>query len=1097
MDDPDPTASPALPSGTSSRAAAPVADSGANPDAPVPFVFGRRIAQGGMGAVLEAQDCRIGRTIAVKVMLSASTMDEERRKRFVNEAAVLGRLEHPNIVPIHDLGRTSDGELYYTMKLVKGRTLQSILNDIRDGVKATLEHYPLNTLLTIFRKVCDAMAFAHSRGIIHRDLKPENIMVGEFGEVLVMDWGLAKILSAREDLVATIIQTGTGGTGAHTPEGGSVSMTLDGSIMGTPRYMSPEQALGDIAGMGPLSDIFSLGGILYAILTLRPPVEGKTLDEVMQRVISGDITPPSAFGAAATGIGTPTAKGEVLEAKKIKPLPHCPGGRVPSALSSVAMKALTVEREKRYQTTAEFSADIEAYQNGFATGAEQASLMKQILLLIQRHKGVFATAFAAWFIITALAVWFVVAIKASERETRRQAEIAIANEQRAVERGEATRRALAKSQIALADAAYGAANGQAMRAALATVPEDLRDPDWSYLMDRSDASIATVRSGVEVTGVAAHPNEPGVFAVGGDDGKIAVLRVRTGETLLEFEPVFSPQNDPENKRYNLAFSPDGEHIAIGHLGKGILIHGARDGKKLAEWDSSRWTSRLQFSPDGRLLLQGTLENNYRGLTLWEVASGRELWSRDPLEKSDSAAFTSDGERIVSLGFVPWILSILNVQDGAVVMDLKTLLPFPVSIAMHPHSNMIIAGGVNGHILGMSLEDKSVLFMSRMQDQEISHLAFTPDGNRFVAVAVLHDGRQSIELRDAKDGKLLKALLGGRGQPHAIALHPVSGEVLLGGKDSRLWNVAKPPEIWATDKPGGAAQFWGSDDILFARNSSGRFVALWDLREGRMIWEPVSKKDHSRVNISADGRYAAIPGDPLIILRWATGGPEVIDAGLSCEFYTMVRLSPDGSMLVIRIGQGDSWGARFEIHESSSGKELCAFRLKAAVRVNDLGWVSDGTRIVGLATMNSKRGDSASEERIITLDAATGEELQSLVHPSAMDVLAVSPDGLSFAEAGADRRVRIRDAATLAVKRQFRVHDQRVTTLAWHPTKPILATGSADFSVKIWNIETGRLLEEFDGLVGTPSAMSFSPGGTRLACSVAGDATHVWEPKSLQ
>lgn len=170
----------------------------ANPDAPVPFVFGGEIARGGMGSILKAEDCKLGRTIAVKIMLSELNVEESQKQRFINEAAVLARLEHPNIVPIHDLGRTTSGELYYSMKLVKGRTLKNILDAIRDGDAETMKLYTLDRLLMAFRKVCecDALAFAHAKGIIHRDLKPENVMVGEFGEVLVMDWGLAKILNA-------------------------------------------------------------------------------------------------------------------------------------------------------------------------------------------------------------------------------------------------------------------------------------------------------------------------------------------------------------------------------------------------------------------------------------------------------------------------------------------------------------------------------------------------------------------------------------------------------------------------------------------------------------------------------------------------------------------------------------------------------------------------------------------------------------------------------------------------------------------------------------------------------------------------------------
>ena len=154
------------------------------------YDIGAVVARGGMGAILDAREAAIKRQVAMKVMLDTNDADDI--ARFVAEAQVTGQIEHPNIPPVHELGVDENGQPFYTMKMVQGITLKKVLDLMAAGTAATLGKYPLAALLTIFQKVCDAIAFAHSRGIIHRDLKPENIMLGDFGEVLVMDWGLAK-----------------------------------------------------------------------------------------------------------------------------------------------------------------------------------------------------------------------------------------------------------------------------------------------------------------------------------------------------------------------------------------------------------------------------------------------------------------------------------------------------------------------------------------------------------------------------------------------------------------------------------------------------------------------------------------------------------------------------------------------------------------------------------------------------------------------------------------------------------------------------------------------------------------------------------------
>ena len=357
------------------------------------YEVGPMIAQGGMGAILDAREATIRRSVAMKVMLTEGTADDLRR--FIEEAQITGQLEHPNIVPVHELGLDGEGKLFYTMKLVKGITLLKILQLLGQGVPQTVQKYPLAELLTVFQKVCDALAFAHSKGVIHRDLKPENVMIARYGEVLVMDWGIAKLVkptgASKEaggrssvNVKSTIIST---------PGGANPFATLSGAIMGTPGFMSPEQARGDVDSLDARSDIFALGSILYTILTLEFPFDGTTVEEILDKVKTAPPVTPTRRVLGTGKKGAPAEKGAPGKGK-----PHLPGGRVPEALSAITMKALAMRPQDRYQTVEDFQADLAAFQGGFATTAEHAGLGRQLWLLVLRNKAL-AACVAVFFVL--------------------------------------------------------------------------------------------------------------------------------------------------------------------------------------------------------------------------------------------------------------------------------------------------------------------------------------------------------------------------------------------------------------------------------------------------------------------------------------------------------------------------------------------------------------------------------------------------------------------------------------------------------------------------------------------------------------------------
>lgn len=306
------------------------------------------LGAGGMKVVIQSDDINACREVAMAISKDATP---ESYERFLNEARITASLEHPNIVPVHEIGTSRTGAPYFTMKLVHGCTLEHILKKLKERDPEYERKYPLRTLLEIFLKVCDGIAFAHSRGIIHLDLKPDNIQVGDYGEVLVLDWGLAKKIDEEQT---------DGDEAPEIPLLKISRMTMDGIIKGTPEYMAPEQAAGRNSRRGRRTDIYSLGAILYSMLTLDRPFSGGNTQEIIRNVLEGNIIPPHRLAAD--------------------------GRHIPQALEFVIYKAMERSPSRRYASVADLKADVVSYMNGYATVAEDAGFFTNLLLWLKRKK---------------------------------------------------------------------------------------------------------------------------------------------------------------------------------------------------------------------------------------------------------------------------------------------------------------------------------------------------------------------------------------------------------------------------------------------------------------------------------------------------------------------------------------------------------------------------------------------------------------------------------------------------------------------------------------------------------------------------------------
>lgn len=992
------------------------------------YDLGDEIARGGMGKILSAVDVNIRREVAMKRLLShQSGGDGTDILRFIEEAQVTGQLQHPSIVPVHELGVDSKGLVYYTMKRIEGETLRDVLVRIREGDGETIQKWSLNQLIRAFIPICDALDYAHSKRVIHRDLKPENIMVGEFGEVLVVDWGIAKILGDDAHELGT--DTSVARVTAIRNELDLISLcTLQGTIAGTPQYMAPEQAAGEIDQIDAQTDVFALGAILFEILALRPPYLGKNVYEVLDQAQQALVPDLQAIRSkAGSDPHWPERR-------------HCPSGNIPPPLAAIAMKAMSRRKSQRYTSARELRTDIESYLNGFSTQAENAGFFRELKLFATRNK-------AAVIGVVAVLMALIGGIAATTWQK------------------ENTQKALSDATILLADQANRNGNTIETRRLLQSVQEKYRDYQWQYLQTVSKTS--DYFSSMQVDDAVAVPSEPDTFLLN-IDRRIIKKNFVTGEVAEVIKQV-------KRSRF-ITLSPDENTLVIAN-GSFIYVYSMETGAIASEWQTDYlFGSRLEFHPNGRWLI-GYAGN--RAIIL-DYQKQKVIWySKD---------HTNMDIRLVK--FLPYhnLVSIMGWGGQHGLLDLQTWeLHLSKSDQKFSLTNRCSFSSGSGKLASVCNSSERVvifdLFDNTSNQTSRSLISGQVDGRTtlchyddtsFLILIPRKDAPPQIERRSYLRGDIeefIPTSLSLGSNPMILVKHPLSNSILATASASTEWWRAKS-QPYLTLVPG----FQRGNPVLL--QWSDWYYHKYQLKRFSAPEEKIAVRGWLKTQV-----YSPLPHQlfgyndaPQIISFDGKNINTIPTKHPKYNIQSHRSISPDARK-VAGITQGVR--TRLVVYATGSAEET---KIQPAEKWDayTYQWYPDSQNIVLSGRDHSNENPQSGF--LLKTSASDGRNLVNRTFPGSIYALAFSPDGKELAATTNDGELLFLDPETLQTRRQFRVHDDAVTCVAWFPKQPIVATGAADHRVRFWNTETGDLIYSRSDQGRPLEQLSFSETGDWFCAS---------------
>jgi WD40 repeat protein/serine/threonine protein kinase len=994
------------------------------------------IGGGGMGLVyLARQNEPVKRKVALKIVKLG--MDTKQVVvRFEAERQTLAVLDHPNIAHVFDAGTTETGRPYFVMEYVEGKSITKYCDEQKLSIEQRLE---------LFREICEGVHHAHQKGIIHRDIKPSNILVSHHGGKAVpkiIDFGIAKAITQ--------------------PLTGQTSFTRQGQLLGTPEYMSPEQAEMAYQDIDTRSDIYSLGVLLYELLAGATPFDAKRfrkggIDNIQQIICEEEPRTPS---ARLTSLGDKAKV--VAESRRTQIITLT--RRLHRELEWIPMKAMRKDRTRRYRSASELADDIQNYLTGAPLIAGPESTIYRARKFVRKHAGSVATAaLVAVLIILGLIVSTALSFRAenarkkeatartkaeqAEKIAEKQGKLAekqralaeeqqkLAEEQRKIaeERAEEYRRSLYIHQITLAEVAHRDGHMPRLHKLLESCPDDLRGWEWDRLNYISDQAVMTLLGDKERVYDITFAPDGKRFVSAGRDGTIKMWDATDGTELMTL-------SGHEATVMSVTFSPDGKRIGSVSRDKTIKVWDAQSGVGLMTLmgDDGLFNmvrGPIAFSPDSKKIVSGSQDNSIK---IWDADGGTELMILSGHENwLFCLAFSPDGKRIIS-GSRDKTLRVWDASTGQQLMVLE------------------------GHESG------------------IGDVAISPDGNRIVSVSA----DKTAKVWDMVTGAELMTLHGHNGMVGSVAFSPDGARIVTGGESGaiKVWDAAGGTEL--TTFLGHLSRVTG---VAFSLD--GKRIVSGSYDGTIKIWEPgvdhtaplaLEGRHNDKIGFSPDGKYIVTGGKNIGIWDTATGN-KVMSVDGSGGFASF---SPDAQRIISADGND------INVSDASSGKKLMTLSGHEDT-IWSMSYSSDGTRIVS----------GGKDKTVRVWNAVTGTEIMTLrghgeypEFPSCSPVssVAFSPDGKYIVSGSYDYTVKIWNARTGAEIMTMREHSHLVNDVVFSPVGNRFASASSDSTIRVCDVATGGELQVLRGHEGEVLSVAFSPDGKRIVSGSKDETVRIWD-----